>query len=387
MPSERTVPFEGHEEGVPIKVIHERSDLQSNAEPNDNRSDSMSSFGSSHSQKSADTSHSSGSAFSGNASNRSNHSSDSRSSQPRVHHIPIQVEPRDGSSSSGYTSEANVAAEQPLSRSSSHSSANSTGNTVRNRSRTESPVSTTCTQEANNEEMARVRKIPIQVESKEMRRTASPSNESTAKAKNTPTPPKTKAKSGPFVTRIPVVNQTNGEEQKLEPKVTSDKEEKTAKQTDPMQEINKILFDLRNYETEVKQFDGTVDDKKYKYLDEMLTRCMIKLDTIETHGNEEVRKARKAAVLAVNHCIGLLEQKVFDNKEEKTREQSGQSEQPMQVSTPEPTSKPNINQTMITDQNEPQNTIQQNESKSQVNEQTSDQPSQSQSNHPKETAV
>lgn len=45
------------------------------------------------------------------------------------------------------------------------------------------------------------------------------------------------------------------------------------------------------------------------YLDEMLTRELIKLDDIETEGRENVRQARKNAIKSIQDTISLLETK------------------------------------------------------------------------------
>jgi len=46
----------------------------------------------------------------------------------------------------------------------------------------------------------------------------------------------------------------------------------------------------------VEQFKGTRQDKEYVYLDEMLTRNLLKLDTIDTNGKDSIRLARKEAI-------------------------------------------------------------------------------------------
>lgn len=65
--------------------------------------------------------------------------------------------------------------------------------------------------------------------------------------------------------------------------------------------------------TEVENFGGTKNDKKYLFLDEMLTRNLIKLDTIETDGKENIRQARKEAIKCIQKCIAVLEAKAESN--------------------------------------------------------------------------
>lgn len=61
--------------------------------------------------------------------------------------------------------------------------------------------------------------------------------------------------------------------------------------------------------TDVENFAGTKADKRYMFLDEMLTRNLIKLDTIETDGKENIRLARREAIKCIQKCIAVLEAK------------------------------------------------------------------------------
>ncbi|KAG8197989.1 hypothetical protein JTE90_029383 [Oedothorax gibbosus] len=74
--------------------------------------------------------------------------------------------------------------------------------------------------------------------------------------------------------------------------------------------IDSVLEKLKGYHADVKKFTGTVKEKQYRYLDEMLTRLMLELDDVDTMGNEEVRLARKAAVRQVQASVDLLEARV-----------------------------------------------------------------------------
>ncbi|XP_045497242.1 BAG domain-containing protein Samui isoform X1 [Colias croceus] len=78
---------------------------------------------------------------------------------------------------------------------------------------------------------------------------------------------------------------------------------------DPITMILSIQTDVLNLMTEVENFTGTKKDKKYIYLDEMLTRNLIKLDNIETDGKENIRQARKEAIKCIQKCIAVLEAK------------------------------------------------------------------------------
>ncbi|XP_013143403.1 PREDICTED: BAG domain-containing protein Samui isoform X2 [Papilio polytes] len=78
---------------------------------------------------------------------------------------------------------------------------------------------------------------------------------------------------------------------------------------DPKTQILAIQTDVLNLMSDVENFTGTKKDKKYLYLDEMLTRNLIKLDNIETEGKENIRQARKEAIRCIQKCIAVLEAK------------------------------------------------------------------------------
>lgn len=74
---------------------------------------------------------------------------------------------------------------------------------------------------------------------------------------------------------------------------------------------------------------GSKQDKEYVYLDEMLTRELIKLDDIETEGRENVRQARKNAIKTIQDTISLLETKAPSaglQQEQSRGEEKGQRE-------------------------------------------------------------
>ena len=70
----------------------------------------------------------------------------------------------------------------------------------------------------------------------------------------------------------------------------------------------------------IHHFQGTSsDDKNYRYLDEMLTRCILKLDQIECNSMED-RNDRKEAIRGVNQAISILERKLAINTDIKNLE-------------------------------------------------------------------
>ena len=71
-----------------------------------------------------------------------------------------------------------------------------------------------------------------------------------------------------------------------------------------VQQINKEADELQE---KVNQFVGIKTDKNYRFLEEMLTRLLLKLDSIESDGKEEIRTIRRQAVKTVQASIDHLE--------------------------------------------------------------------------------
>lgn len=72
---------------------------------------------------------------------------------------------------------------------------------------------------------------------------------------------------------------------------------------DIQQDVLDLMFKVEQYE------GGNKKDKDYKYLDEMLTRNLLKLDTIDTRGNDSIRLARKEAIKCIQASLSVLEAK------------------------------------------------------------------------------
>ncbi|XP_018325480.1 BAG domain-containing protein Samui isoform X2 [Agrilus planipennis] len=84
----------------------------------------------------------------------------------------------------------------------------------------------------------------------------------------------------------------------------------------PIEQIEAIQKDVANLMTQIENFNGKTKDKQYLYLDEMLTRNLIKLDDVQTDGQDELRQMRKEAIRSVQRCISVLESKVSSDKKE-----------------------------------------------------------------------
>ncbi|KAK7092185.1 hypothetical protein V1264_009775 [Littorina saxatilis] len=77
--------------------------------------------------------------------------------------------------------------------------------------------------------------------------------------------------------------------------------------------IDGVMTDVQGLEEKVNSFGGIKGDKEYKFLEEMLTRSLLKLDSVETGGQENIRQARKKAVRMIEPALDLLELKAHAN--------------------------------------------------------------------------
>ncbi|CAI6343930.1 unnamed protein product [Macrosiphum euphorbiae] len=105
------------------------------------------------------------------------------------------------------------------------------------------------------------------------------------------------------------------------------------KPVDALEKVQIVQADVEELLVAVNQFSGSSRlDKQYIYLDEMLTRNLIKLDTIETEGRDDVRMARKKAIKTIQDTISVLEIKAPQPQEELTVEElSGNTTETAQV--------------------------------------------------------
>lgn len=61
----------------------------------------------------------------------------------------------------------------------------------------------------------------------------------------------------------------------------------------------------------MNEFVGRKADRSYRCLEELLTKELLELDSIETRGQESMRQARKEAVQKVQGVLDRLERKAF----------------------------------------------------------------------------
>ncbi|NWU98635.1 BAG4 regulator, partial [Upupa epops] len=76
-----------------------------------------------------------------------------------------------------------------------------------------------------------------------------------------------------------------------------------------IQRILRVMGEAELLEQEVDEFVGKKTDKSYRLLEEMLTKLLLELDSIETGGQDGVRQARKESVHRVQALLDTLERK------------------------------------------------------------------------------
>ena len=75
-----------------------------------------------------------------------------------------------------------------------------------------------------------------------------------------------------------------------------------------IEKIEECLEKITEIGSEIDNFNGTKQDKEYKFMDEMLVQSMLQLDSVVT-SHDETRAARKQAVKKAQELINKLERK------------------------------------------------------------------------------
>lgn len=73
--------------------------------------------------------------------------------------------------------------------------------------------------------------------------------------------------------------------------------------------INQVLDRMVDLENEVDEFVGKKTDRSYRYLEELLTKELLVLDSVETGGQDGIRQARKEAVRKLQNILERLDKK------------------------------------------------------------------------------
>ncbi|KAM6965645.1 BAG family molecular chaperone regulator 4 [Aplochiton taeniatus] len=75
--------------------------------------------------------------------------------------------------------------------------------------------------------------------------------------------------------------------------------------------VQQVMARVLLLQEDVDEFVGKKTDKSYRYLEELLTKELLELDSVETQGQEVVRQARKEAVQRIQGILDRLEKKAF----------------------------------------------------------------------------
>lgn len=76
-----------------------------------------------------------------------------------------------------------------------------------------------------------------------------------------------------------------------------------------IQKIIQVLEKVQFLDNEVEEFVGKKTDKSYKCLEELLTKELLELDSVETMGLDSIRQVRKEAVRKLQAILEKLERK------------------------------------------------------------------------------
>ncbi|XP_076020855.1 BAG family molecular chaperone regulator 4 isoform X2 [Genypterus blacodes] len=75
--------------------------------------------------------------------------------------------------------------------------------------------------------------------------------------------------------------------------------------------VQQVMARVHLLQEDVDEFVGRKSDKSYRYLEELLTKELLNLDSVETQGLEIVRQARREAVQRIQAILDRLEKKAF----------------------------------------------------------------------------
>lgn len=75
--------------------------------------------------------------------------------------------------------------------------------------------------------------------------------------------------------------------------------------------VQLVMARVQLLQEDVDEFVGKKTEKSYRFLEELLTKELLELDSVETNGQEVVRQARKEAVKRIQAILDRLERKAF----------------------------------------------------------------------------
>ncbi|XP_070697279.1 BAG family molecular chaperone regulator 3 [Pempheris klunzingeri] len=105
--------------------------------------------------------------------------------------------------------------------------------------------------------------------------------------------------------------------------------------------VEQIVGRVAKLEQEVKCFDGKKNDKKYLLLEELLTKELLALDSVDPEGRADVRQARRDGVRRVQTILEELEQ-LEEQPARPASETSMEGDSPTQKGEPSMITKENV---------------------------------------------
>ncbi|XP_074064921.1 BAG family molecular chaperone regulator 4 isoform X2 [Macrotis lagotis] len=99
--------------------------------------------------------------------------------------------------------------------------------------------------------------------------------------------------------------------QDLSYKISDDQSSAEEGQPPGIKKITQVLEKVQFLEQEVDKFVGKKTDKTYWLLEEMLTKELLELDSVETGGQDTIRQARKEAVYKIQAILEKLEEEAL----------------------------------------------------------------------------
>merc|ERR1719158_2643546 len=98
------------------------------------------------------------------------------------------------------------------------------------------------------------------------------------------------------------------EDKPTETKAPPCEKKEEEKPVDPsLAKLQKVKNDVAELVQKIESYKGSKEDREYKYLDEMLTRHLCTLDSIEAGGRDDIRQMRKATINSINRCASMLD--------------------------------------------------------------------------------
>ena len=76
---------------------------------------------------------------------------------------------------------------------------------------------------------------------------------------------------------------------------------------DSFKQLAEILEEAVELHHNLKSKQLARNSAQFRYVDEMLTQCLLRLDRVETHGVKEVREYRRSVVVKVNEIAVVLD--------------------------------------------------------------------------------